>query len=315
MDRKQPSWHELMKLSPFADSHFTENLKSQIIKKANQNSRKKQVYWTRPTFIIILFGVAMMLTIILPAYLERAELGKAIHTDERNGKWAVRSHYVKDGVRLFTINPDPQLSAGKTYGYMINFTAPFEQFEGKMLTIRAVHKETGMVVTATPHIMIEERSSGYSSLDRFITSFGLPLAGLWRYEVELDGILYGDAVMSVAEPSWEVSPLFTSGTYELRGIPNKVGFIDVGFIAGRVNKYMWHFWGSEYELNGNFKVKALKKGTRQLIDVFSADYLGGKNNGADRHIPSSMSLPTSGRWQLLAYMNDQLFGSIVVDVK
>jgi hypothetical protein len=303
-----------MKLSPFVKPHFNENLKSQIIKKANQNSRKKQVYWTRPTFIVIFLFVAVMSTIMLPIYLERTEPGKVIHTDNRKEKWAVRYEYVRDGVRLFTINPDPQLSAGKTYGYMINFTAPFDQFEGKILTIRAIHKETGMVVTATPHIIIE-RSSGYSSLDRFTTSFGLPLSGLWRYEVELSGILYGDAVLSMAEPSWEVSPLFTSGTYQLRGIPNKVGFIDAGFIAGKSNKYLWHFWGSEYELNGNFKVKALKKGTHQLIDVFSADYLGGKNNGADHSIPSSMSLPTSGRWQLLAYMNDQLFGSIVIDVK
>lgn len=314
MDRKQPNWHELMKFSPFDKPHFNENLKSQIIKKVNQNSRKKQVYWTRPAFIIIFLFVAVMSTIMLPIYLERTEPSKVIHTDDRKEKWAVRYEYVRDGVRLFTINPDPQISAGKTYGYMINFTAPFEQFEGKILTIRAIHKETGMVVTATPHIIIE-RSSGYSSLDRFTTSFGLPLSGLWRYEVELSGILYGDAVLSVAEPSWEVSPLFTSGTYQLRGIPNKVGFIDAGFIAGKNNKYLWHFWGSEYELNGNFKVKALKKGTHQLIDVFSADYLGGKNNGADHSIPSSMSLPTSGLWQLLVYMNDQLFGSIVIDVK
>lgn len=314
MDRKQPNWHELMKLSPFATPHFTEKLKYQIIKKANQNSRAKQVYWARPTFIVILLCVVVMSTIMLPNYLERS--GNVLHTDERNGKWAVRyDYYVSNGVRLFTIYPDPQLSAGKTYGYMINFTAPFEQFEGKILTIRTVHKETGMVVTATPHIMIKEGSSGYSSLDRFTTSFALPLSGLWGYEVELDGIKYGDAVLSVAEPSWDVSPLFTSGTYQLRGIPKKVGFLDPGFIAGRVNKYMWHFWGTEEELNGNFKVKALKKGTNQLIDVFSTNYLGGKNNGADRHIPSSMSLPTSGRWQLLAYMNNQLFGSIVIDVK
>jgi hypothetical protein len=313
MDQK--NWHELMKLSPFAKPHFTGNLKTQIIKKANQNSRKEQVYGTIPTFIVILLSVAVMSTIMLSIYLERAEPGKVIQTDERDGKWTVRYDYVRDGVRLFTINPDPQLSAGKIFGYMINFTAPFEQFEGKILTIRAIHKETGMVVTATPHIMIKERTSGYSSLDRFTTSFALPLSGLWVYEVELDGIMYGDAVLSVAEPSWDVSPLFTSGTYQLRGIPNRVGFIDAGFIAGRSNKYLWHFWGTEAELNGNFKVKALKKGTHQFIDLFSADYLGGKNNGADRSIPTSMSLPTSGRWKLLAYMNDQLFGSIVIDVK
>ncbi len=40
MDRKQPNWHELMKLSPFAKPHFNENLKSQIIKKANQNEEE-----------------------------------------------------------------------------------------------------------------------------------------------------------------------------------------------------------------------------------------------------------------------------------
>jgi hypothetical protein len=42
---------------------------------------------------------------------------------------------------------------------------------------------------------------------------------------------------------------------------------------------------------------------------------GGPNNGADAHIPSNLSLPTSGLWKLDAYLGGKLKGSIIVDVK
>ncbi|WP_257208940.1 DUF4871 domain-containing protein [Bacillus sp. AFS031507] len=35
---------------------------------------------------------------------------------------------------------------------------------------------------------------------------------------------------------------------------------------------------------------------------------------ADRHTPSSMSLPKSGIWKLNAYFGDKLFGTVVVKV-
>jgi hypothetical protein len=70
--------------------------------------------------------------------------------------WEVRNEYVENDKVLFSVFPDPNLTAGKPYGYMINFTEPFETFKGKKIAIYAYHKETGKRVTAfTPKTITE----------------------------------------------------------------------------------------------------------------------------------------------------------------
>lgn len=73
------------------------------------------------------------------------------------------------------IFPDPNLVAGKPFGYIFHFTAPFETFKGKKLAIYAYHKETVEKITAVSPFAIKEASPGYSSLERFTTTFEVQL--------------------------------------------------------------------------------------------------------------------------------------------
>jgi hypothetical protein len=50
---------------------------------------------------------------------------------------------------------------------------------------------------------IIEPSTGYSSLQRFSTTFQVPYEVLWKYEVYLDGKAYGDVVVRVAKKAEE----------------------------------------------------------------------------------------------------------------
>lgn len=111
--------------------------------------------------------------------------------------WEVRNEYFIDDELLFRVFPDPTLTAGEPYGYLIHFTEPFETFEGKKLAIYAVHKETGKRETAMSPMTITEPSPGYSSLERFTATFKLPYKGLWRYEIVLDEQFYGDVILMV----------------------------------------------------------------------------------------------------------------------
>ncbi|SFL74976.1 protein of unknown function [Paenibacillus sp. 1_12] len=336
MKEQPPQWSEAFSSSPFMKPRFTEQMKQDIIHKAKQRPQSKVKTATRfiPAMAILLVVGAIMVFTLLPKSVTEqmqnpASVGKV-------DPWSVRMEYQQNGTTLFNIFPDPNLSAGKPFGYMIHFTAPFDTFAGNQITINAFHKETGTRITALHPQTITTPSSGYPGLERFTTTFALPLSGIWRYEVMLNGQFYGDAVLSVAEPSWTVSPTFelpyTSGdgkknAYVLVGEQGKAGFI-VGpyinekgvrldqqpLIAGKGNKYMWHFWGADQELEGEFKVSAVKQGTTALVQVFSASQLGGGLNGADRTAVSSMSLPEPGRWRVMAYINDRLYSSIVVDV-
>ncbi|QED46587.1 hypothetical protein [Cytobacillus dafuensis] len=111
--------------------------------------------------------------------------------------WKPRNEYAENDKVLFSIFPDPNLVAGKSYGYMFSFAEPFETYKGKKLAMYAYHKETGERITAVPPEKITEPSSGYPSLNRFTTFFELPIGGLWRIEVEFDGKFYGDVILNV----------------------------------------------------------------------------------------------------------------------
>lgn len=114
--------------------------------------------------------------------------------------------------------------------------------------------------------------------------------------------------------AWKESDTFQVGIYTMRGEENKIGFIDHAFEEGKQQKYMWHFWSDEQDLEGPFKVIAEKESDRRAITIFETSSIGGPNNGAQGHAPSTMSLPEKGMWRLDAYINEVLFGSVFIRV-
>ena len=250
--------------------------------------------------------------------------------------WDVRNEYSENNKVLFEISPDPNLTVGKPYGYIFSFNEPFETYEDKELAIYAYHKKTGQRVIAVQPTLITEPSPGYNTLGRFTATFEVPLEGLWRYEVRLDGKPYGDVVLNVEQEknvpisieeqiiqniNWEVSETFQADNYTMRGTPTKVAFIDAPFVQSEGQKYMWHFWGDIPD--GKLTVVGIKKDSKEFVPVLTRDeqyvwsygHPAGPNNGADAHLPSTMELPERGKWALLVYLGDNYIDHIVVDVK
>ncbi|PKR76861.1 hypothetical protein CEY16_13690 [Halalkalibacillus sediminis] len=114
------------------------------------------------------------------------------------------------------------------------------------------------------------------------------------------------------------SSTFKAGSYEMIGEEGKLGFIydEQGppFIPGEGNKYMWHFWGDVSE-GDSLKVVGTNQDTGEEEVIIDDIVLGGAHNTADAHTPSSMSVPSEGIWELDAYINNNLFGTVVVETK
>ncbi|MFD2043241.1 hypothetical protein ACFSTA_07085 [Ornithinibacillus salinisoli] len=148
-----------------------------------------------------LFGVLfIMLTIVSACSKETVTDDESeINPEEPSINWEIRTDYVENEEVLFSIFPDPGLSAGKPVGYMISFTEPFEAYKDKELAIYAYHKDTGDRVEALSRKEITEPSPGYDSLNEFTTVIELPHSGLWRYEIVFDGQVYGDVILEVNE--------------------------------------------------------------------------------------------------------------------
>jgi len=332
------AWTDKMKPSPFTQRHFTAELQQQVLTRtqavAESAGHTGHTSFTRARRIWIIAGASLSFLMVVIWLFGLAGGPAALLPNGMTGgrdtpapPLSDRTEYYEDGKLKLAIYPDPELSAGRTSGYIFHFTAPYDEFKDRRLLIQAEYVEakkvggTGEMKEIKTHVtiadeIITEPSSGYTGLERYTALAAVPLPGKWRYIVELDGNFYGDAELTVGESSWSTSPLFKSGSYMLRGIEGKIGFIDAGFTAGASQKYMWHLWeDSNMYLYEEFMVKAVKEGDNTIINIFSSDLLGGALNGADRTIVSMMSLPEKGKWRLLPYVGDRLLGSIVVEVK
>ncbi|WKA52719.1 hypothetical protein QWY22_09235 [Planococcus liqunii] len=122
------------------------------------------------------------------------------------------------------------------------------------------------------------------------------------------------------ESKWQESPLFESGPYTMIGEEGRAGFIYDDAEVSRINedktqKYMWHFWGSQAELTGTFKVLGVHENSpEEIVVVPKMKSRPSPNNGADHHIPTMMELPEKGMWKLTAVFNDKVIGTVYVEV-
>lgn len=329
----QPDWIQELASSPFNEPMFTEEMKSSVLNNAANGSvrmgRKKR---RSPTRLRITTASMFMLLLIVAAWgwRESPVIQQLIPIKGwgNAADWAPRSVYTEDGVDKLQAFPGGDYAAGSPAGAVWFLQLPIQELEGKHIRILATHRDTGMILEELPETRIT-RDMAYDKSTRVVSRFGIPLAGLWRFDVMVDQQKYGDIVVDVPDSSWEPSPSFVSAASEdpveamlsskyppteMTGIEGRLGFIDPGFIAGQPNKYMWHFWGRDEELKGDLHITAVKRNTTEIIDVFKTRISPYPHNGADAAIPTSMSLPSPGLWRIMVSINGQLFDSVIVEV-
>ncbi|QQT02660.1 DUF4871 domain-containing protein [Peribacillus psychrosaccharolyticus] len=112
---------------------------------------------------------------------------------------------------------------------------------------------------------------------------------------------------------------FDTGTSsDMVGNKNKLGIIGPELKPNEVEKWLWHFWGID---QGNFTIVGYNQDTSTISPVLSdgswsrTGVSSGKINGADASLPSNVELPKAGKWALLVYIDDQLFDTLVMDIK
>ncbi|TMV50848.1 DUF4871 domain-containing protein [Paenibacillus mesophilus] len=336
---RKPDWYADLKRSPYPEGGMSEKMKRHVTERLNaggavRRGRKGLSAGAAVSLAGILLLLAIAWSMDWPDMYgvgNRSARGGDSLTDtsdieKRNGNERnIRNLYTEHNVKIMEAFPGGDYVAGTPAGCMWMLYAPFEQLKDRNIRIEGVHRETGYKLTELAETKISAAGTAYKQnagpgvsaveMTRIATRFAVPLDGVWSFIVYVDGERYADVVFDVADAPWEVSPTFKSGAYDLRGVKDRLGFIDPGFIAGKPNKYMWHFWGRAEELNGELKIDAVRRGSNRVESVFEAARLGAALNGADAAIPTSMTLPDPGMWRLMAFVDGKLLGSVVVDVK
>lgn len=98
------------------------------------------------------------------------------------------------------------------------------------------------------------------------------------------------------------------------GNENKTGVIGADLPSLQGQKWMWHLWGAS---DVDLTIVALHKETNTVHSILQEGWttpLNGPNNGADGHIPSSVTFPEPGEWAVLLYTDGELFDTLVFDI-
>ncbi|TDL82419.1 hypothetical protein [Peribacillus frigoritolerans] len=133
---------------------------------------------------------------------------------------------------------------------------------------------------------------------------------------------------------WQVSPYFTISKpgpngkdvpFGLRGVKGKLAIVDAPVKAGTNNKQLPHFWGgtpekTEQLFNKQVKIIGTSKEDGKTVTAFKSS-IGVPNEEVVKpphHYAESvgyLNLPSKGIWKLDVYIEDNLFGSIIIEVQ
>ncbi|QHE51607.1 hypothetical protein [Pontibacillus sp. HMF3514] len=124
---------------------------------------------------------------------------------------------------------------------------------------------------------------------------------------------------------WNLTPKYEYQTEDSNGesisyevIGKKEGFgITSSFpiIAKKGQKVFWFYWGEEDIKNTPVKVLGYKEGSNELVTLFRGEfYEGAQINKDEVNMPSNLTFQSSGIWNVLVYINDEVKGNIVVEV-
>ncbi|WP_338472861.1 hypothetical protein R4Z10_09130 [Niallia sp. XMNu-256] len=101
------------------------------------------------------------------------------------------------------------------------------------------------------------------------------------------------------------------------GNENKSGVISADMPSLNGQKWMWHLWGVENPQETELTVVGFHRETGTVHQILTTGWtigLGGENNGADAHAPSTVNIPKAGEWAVLLYTGGKLFDTVIYEI-
>lgn len=114
---------------------------------------------------------------------------------------------------------------------------------------------------------------------------------------------------------WESSLTFRLGNNTLIGDPFHLGIVNQPFVSGKEYAITWYLWGDQDDLvKEPFKLIATKPTGQNytLVENYAIAY---GTEGSNAQVPTLFTIPSPGIWQLSVYINNDFFGSIVLNVE
>lgn len=108
------------------------------------------------------------------------------------------------------------------------------------------------------------------------------------------------------------------GDSNLVGNENRSGVIGADMPSLNGQKWMWHLWDAEP--GAKLTVAGFEKASKTVHPLLIAEdawtlTLGGANNGADAHVPSTVRIPHAGTWAIQLYVDDKPFDMLIYEIE
>ena len=116
---------------------------------------------------------------------------------------------------------------------------------------------------------------------------------------------------------WDKKAVKFGDNNNIIGNENKSGVIGADAPSLSDQKWMWHLWGIENPEATKLTVVGFHRETGTVHQIPTTGWtinLGGENNGADAHVPSSVKIPKEGEWAILLYTDEKLFDELVYEI-
>jgi hypothetical protein len=200
MDQKKPVWAKQMQESPFARSHFTNELQNEIMRRAGRAKTNRK-------WITVITSTAILLSVVLIG-LSVVWNPKSTDTAFPSDSWQEDKPFVvgdykmigkegKFGLQKMNGEPNEDFAIlAKGIHYQIYFWGNPDRFVGNY-KLFATHEGTKEVLKLYewPIAQVTDDTNGSVAQSGGKTSFDEP--GLWKLEVYINDIYYDSVVIDV----------------------------------------------------------------------------------------------------------------------
>lgn len=122
-----------------------------------------------------------------------------------------------------------------------------------------------------------------------------------------------------------LTPIFSVEGHEMRGIKDKIGFLNLNFTTKEPQKVLWHFWGDSNDLTGVFRLEGIHLNSGKKVPLLvdsntqkktyeSTQPYTQENLSAVKTMPSTLVFEEPGIWQLNVFINEKEYAELVIEV-
>jgi hypothetical protein len=143
--------------------------------------------------------ISILLLVIVIFILELNK--ETVNENNVNEELVLTNQVIKNGEVVVEASPGGGFVAGTPSGCWWSIHFPFEEIKDKNFKIIANHPKTKKQFSEIELARIGDKGIDYNGFTRVSSEFYIPISGVWKFDVYIDGNLLGSVIFDVPDSS------------------------------------------------------------------------------------------------------------------